>query len=180
MKEYPILFSSEMVQAILEDRKTQTRRVIKPQPPELWGGISEIAAMINHSPYGKPGDRLWVRETWTTHENDKGADCLLYKADVPDPENYGPWRPSIFMPRWASRITLEVVGVRVQQVQDISHTDAIAEGVEDTDKAPYGFAVTSYAIANYRVLWNLINAKRGFGWAVNPWVWAIEFRRLPA
>lgn len=158
MKERPILFGSEMVRAILDGRKTQTRRVMKPQPDTThngepyWhvGGLRvghitnpESARVGNNPlkcPYGKPGDRLWVRETWqqvsrfgdgqlrTITEPDSCAGGLLYAA-TNKKEEPPKWRPSIFMPRWASRITLEVTDVRVEGVQDISEEDAIAEGI---------------------------------------------------
>lgn len=170
-KEKPILFSGAMVRAILEGKKTQTRRVIKPQP--MLDTHTRVTACYK-CPYGAPGDRLWVRETWTTHQNDKGADCLLYRAEVPDPELYAPWRPSIFMPRAASRIMLEVTGVRVERIQEISEADAIAEGVEiipiDTS--------TWTNRQSFSILWDKINAKRGYSWASNPWVFVISFKLI--
>ena len=189
MKCYPILFSAEMVRAILADRKTQTRRVMKPQPGQLAGSdyvdgawYAEDEYGDSHPircPYGEAGDRLWVRETWRAVELDSGLDGVLFRGDNQvansNCKHGDKWRPSIFMPRWASRITLENVGVRLERVQDISHEDATAEGVEDVDHAPYGFPIHSYAVANFRVLWDQINAKRGFPWASNPWVWVVKF-----
>lgn len=154
----PILFSGEMVRAILDGRKTQTRRVVVPQPSHVEGntlyldgdGFYGRAARdrIIHCPYGAPGDRLWVRETWTefyassrgaTHETGvrykaDGGERILsvptarYGASLTDDDRLA-WRPSIHMPRWASRITLEITDVRVQRVQEISEEDAIAEGM---------------------------------------------------
>ena len=199
MKERPILFSGEMVQAILDGRKTQTRRVIKPQPKLYsamhrfntfiqWKDIDakEIFAVIfiaSHCPYGQPGgDRLWVRETWAelcATDELSGEVDLAYKATGwPDGE-FGPdrngkgWRPAIFMPRWASRITLEVTGVRVERLQDISYEDAEAEG------APIeGGSIVQNRRIGFEHLWDSINAKRGYGWDANPWVWVIKFRRV--
>jgi hypothetical protein len=185
MKERPILFSGPMVRAILAGDKTQTRRVIKPQPVRLadnpswpthaWGDaegggywvawhqndMTATEAIGEYCPYGKPGDFLWVRET---HLVTAGG-AVLYKADHPDLIS-GYCRPSIHMLRQHSRITLEVTSVRVQRLQDISHEDGKAEGFDSLD----GFAL----------LWDRINAKRGYGWQANPYVWAVEFRAVKA
>jgi hypothetical protein len=137
-------------------------------------------------PYGDVGDRLWVRETWA--EVNGGA---FYKADEPWPEAYGPepkWKPSIHMPRWASRIILEVTDVRVQRVQDTTEEDAKAEGVESLGPsigAEHGFVDDSgrthgthpYTLA-FACLWDEINADRGFPWRDNPWVWCLTFKRV--
>jgi hypothetical protein len=175
--EHPILFTAAMVQAILEGRKTQTRRVIAGQldNPTFWqhGGYRlafDIAAgkwgfyyredteralgsPLLRCPYGVPGDRLWVRETWRRTTSTNGLDSIAYRSDDScfavlcsdsgegdpvkvdlrkpmEPFISGTWRPSIFMPRWASRITLEITEVRAQRVQEISESDAIAEGIE--------------------------------------------------
>jgi hypothetical protein len=196
VKERPILFSSPMVRAILERRKRQTRRVVKgfeikgPNPPdtydfykgEEWVGAVGLDGRGNATqlcPYGKPGDRLWVRETCWTKE---GFDYALYVAD--GHEYVAEWkkRPSIFMPRWASRITLEVTGVRVERLAELSDKDAIADGglVQHHNNGTWdggGPAMgTSPRIAFMR-LWDSIN---GFGsFEQSPWVWVIEFRRLP-
>lgn len=195
MKEKPILFSAEMVKAILEDKKTQTRRVIKPQPIQDPDGSwrSEIHPRSGYGneqtlrhyldiycPYGKKGDRLWVRETWAhDDENCKDPTCgnrdhIWWKASenkiVADSfAGDAHWRPSIFMPRWASRIDLKIVKVRVERVQEITHQDALAEGMI------YEYPVTP--ITKYVALWDELNAQRGYGWAANPWVWVIEFKR---
>lgn len=200
MKERPILFSGAMVRAILDGRKTQTRRVCKVayhagewahaahpardgMPVFWWDGqkgeaISGRAEFTQKAyetgaacPYGQPGDRLWVRETWNcidTGRLTQRQDWVRYRAT--DGEEMH-WRPSIFMPRWASRITLEIVGVRVERVQDISEADALAEGVERVPTwAAYSMRDKFWA------LWDSINGPRGYGWNANPWVWVVEFK----
>ncbi|MEE9159882.1 MAG: hypothetical protein V3U60_16045 [Gammaproteobacteria bacterium] len=209
-KERPILFSGEMVRVILAGDKTQTRRVVKPQPTcfipgayfdaynggPQWNWWTQNNRLCNGDtimkcPYGVPGERLWVRETWAVHEGaDKFAPRMLhpgwasgdvwFRADDRAPlvsiRDRGKWRPSRYMPRWASRITLEVTGVRVERVQDISEADAKSEGCAQrrVDRSPGGLT----AIEEFAALWESINAKRGFCWDVNPWVWVVEFRRL--
>lgn len=160
IKERPIIFSGEMVRVILDGRKTQTRRVMKPQPPE-WctekfgytmftpeGHISgrgwyegQRAEKFFKCPYGKVGDRLWVREAWHGVHEDNQFQIYNYRADCPDSENYK-WKPSIHMPRWASRILLEVTGVRAERVQDISESDAKAEGFDHELHNPYPTCAT--------------------------------------
>jgi hypothetical protein len=187
-RERPILFSTQMVRAILGGRKTQSRRVVT----------------TLKCPYGLPGDRLWVRETWqawrqTSYEYDEwevetDADRMRdskmeYRATS---DSAGPWRPSIFMPRWASRITLEITQVLLQRLQDISEDDARAEGVTpytppDGNVSPdqrvpgMGFDGCRLGDQPHRLpfsdLWDSINGKRA-PWSRNPWVWAITFRRL--
>ena len=195
MKERPILFSAPMVRAILDGTKTQTRRVLK-----LRGGqeiehsslfsARDPFAMVT-SPYGTRGDRLWVRETFAPRYFDDGKPG--YRADwdgraadcVPEPR----WKPSIFMRRHESRITLEVTGVRVQRLQAISAEDSLAEGVprasecgcevcrRSTQMCP---ADASEQVMAYAGLWDSINGKRArCAWQDNPWVWAVTFRRLP-
>ena len=213
MKYRPILFSAPMVRAILEGRKTQTRRVVT-IPRELHCGEplahkdvevrffeeghsgpgsymflndcpQEGVAFLN-CPYGAPGDRLWVRETWTKDiQGCAVQNGISYRADHLCMTGDGPatikWRPSIFMPRWASRITLEVVSVRVERLQDISAQDAVAEGVEKETvyKAFRLYKEHIDPIKAYSVLWDAINGARpGFAWADNPWVWAIKFKRV--
>ncbi len=178
MKERPILFSGEIVRAILESRKTQTRRVVKPQP-KLAPGFYDMVAGLPPCPYGQPGDRLWVREAMMQDPEDG----VTYAADgqlVMAPPTYC-YRdettksvPSIHMPRWASRITLEIVSVRAQLLQDISKQDCMAEGMNDLEDVHAGWH------QSYAQLWDSINAKRGFGWDKNPWVWVIEFKRVAA
>jgi hypothetical protein len=202
-----------MVKAILDGRKTMTRRVIKNAPgimlyPQVQDCGVPIPALIeayktarvNTCPFGVPGDRLWVRETffiadWT---NAAGKDevKVLYKADDPgtltfDPNRGDNWRPSIHMPHWASRITLEITAVRVERVQDISAEDVQAEGIDVVSKLPVFLCspkkpthekledlANTIARDLFRPIWDSINAKRGFGWGANPWVWAISFRRI--
>lgn len=199
MKERPILFSAPMVRAILAGTKTQTRRVVKPQPRRVDGGVpfgdgpawahAEPGSAMIRCPYGQRGDRLWVRETWAPEQYDADATTIAqieasvrmpaYAADFSGQPAYK-WRPSIHMPRWASRITLEVTGVRVERLQDISEADAIAEGIV---RAPYGWwsgregSSSPTAIGAYALLWEQINGPGS--WDANPWVWVVEFRRLP-
>src|SRR5574343_657565 len=215
MNERPILFSGPMVRAILDGRKTMTRRVIKTDgygaeavikndnAPLHVRIVDDLGASVPFScPYGQPGDRLWVRETWAalekSHMNVVGLK-RLYKADaVPDDsgervgwwvdtdrkgnEEFVPgkilWKPSIFMPRWASRLTLEITAIRVERLQDISEEDAKAEGAERLGN--YGDEWTAIPEGTfrigYRALWDSLNAKRGYGWDMNPWVWVITFR----
>ena len=172
MKERPILFSAPMVRAILDCTKTQTRRMIKNKPDT--GRPAQCR-------YGKPGDLLWVRESWSKRTDG----TIVYAADEIAEKVY--WKPAMFMNRWASRITLEVTGVRVERLLDISESDAIAEGVhpdpcERQDDDGDGFfrigAVRgdSFPIARYAVLWESINGTGS--WESNPWVWVIEFTKV--
>jgi hypothetical protein len=173
MKERPILFGGPMVRAILDGSKTQTRRVAKEfdEMPNL-DGILQRFPRQNGCPYGTPGDRLWVRETWA-HERD-GTGCpddtgVLYRATDPGWDDEGTglrWRPSIFMPRIASRILLEITDVRVQRLQEISEEDARAEGCEP-------FACPR---DRFQGLWDTIHGSGA--WHANPWAWAITFRRI--
>lgn len=189
-KERPILFSGTMVQALLDGRKTQTRRVVRPQPAHgvllcpwvdtLWaeqdaqGGCRCHFAPVRNL-YGQPGDRLWVRETWHLWGPPEHQ-ILEYRADCADAENYT-WRPSIFMPRRFSRITLEITDVRVERVRDISEADARAEGVTNADEGSNPID-GSHTIANFANLWEKINTKRDYGWQANPWVWVIGFKQV--
>jgi hypothetical protein len=182
MKARPILMSGPMVQAILAGRKTQTRRVLKPQPGQgLLGPRSEdgrwmiggaISQVLGRCPYGQPGDLLWVRETHYVAEGMR----VIYRAD--DPDASVRWTPSIYTPRWASRLTLHITDASVERVQDISEEEAEAEGaplwIQDaipgvTHAKPKGYR------PGFAELWDSINAKRGYSWAMNPWVWVIEF-----
>lgn len=217
-KERPIRFNGDMVCAILKERKTQTRRVVKPQlangwrldkPPRLGFITSShpkkgrFGVFIHRHadfterdlvpcPYGQPGDQLWVRET--TQENCVGSVSLSrYSADgapvlytgCEDPEFNGSvahWdysravRPSIHMPRWASRIQLEITDVRVERLQEISEADALAEGI-----TPYKCGFTnglmgpfSHPVLAFSDLWKSISGTGS--WDQNPWVWVVEFR----
>lgn len=209
-KGRPILFSGEMVRAILSGRKTQTRRAVKPQPDDgPWPNsashidwhdlLADIGYFVacGHCPYGKVGDLLWVRETWgfsaklpasTKDEMSWLAypDLRGYRADGHD-GGYC-WRPSIHMPRWASRITLKVTDIRVERLQEVSEQDAVAEGLASwpSEKQPgvvhYGITVPDVWETDprltYKRLWDTINGKRGYSWASNPWVWVVKFERV--
>jgi hypothetical protein len=222
MREHPILFSAPMVRAILEGRKSVTRRVLKTQPmPPLPPGplyiidepgsrtfdihlrprfsrgqfIGSDRMFTATAPYA-PGDRLWVREAWRTearHDHLPPRDVpptaiVSYEADYdrePNDGCRGRYRPPMFMLRWASRITLEVTGVKVERLQDISEEEAKAEGPEWADGPYFPNGVPSHVVhhgwrARFAHLWDSINAKRpGCSWDDNPWVAAISFRRLP-
>lgn len=234
MKERPILFSGPMVRAILEDRKTKTRRLpgleeINSYPGSLVGisarpdilgrefgyqglcpndyyiaekykrdyrdnpgiyhwfigsqGKNTLDVIPVKCPYGGVGDRLWVRETWATpgnYDHIKPSELtkslwfeIIYRANERYPLYYH-WRPSIFMPRWASRILLEVISVRVERLQDITDDDAKAEGMTAWHDTANG---TVYR-PEFELLWQSINGKTsGHSWNDNPWVWVIEFRK---
>lgn len=252
MKSRPIIFDGESVRAILAGRKTQTRRVVKPQPTgeprpliEWSRGIAaachdyspDPAKLAAHAerlrgrvlpfttesgslgsrpcPYGAPGDELWVREAWAVEDASKlklpeycgggNPDWIYYR----DPVHIGTgltWRSPIFMPRWASRLTLRVTDVRVERVQDVSEADAIAEGatrresgwscdwsrvgelsryatasaVKSRDLAPLSGRDVALGTARHAFgnRWDAINAKRGFSWHSNPWVWVVSFVKL--
>lgn len=238
VKERPILFSGAMVRAILAGKKTQTRRVINPQPTVHDFGRGVEPALVGRSlcsgylavgvdrfnqgehgpvrcPYGHLGDRLWVRETFqientaeygvwnadppegptlTVHAGEPEEHVLIprYRATAPDtllevvehdgddPREGMRWRPSIFMPRWASRITLEVTAVRVERLQEITAGDAYAEGMRGhpttCDKGAYLYS--DGRLPAFRSGWDAINEARGFGWDVNPWVWVVSFKRV--
>lgn len=220
-----MLFSAPMVRANLSDQKTQTRRIMKPQPVwndarqhwerdsrqgmAVWSGSRPQAAALlglrEECPYGVPGDRLWVKETWQawqcvsterdewepiTREVRGGSrwaewietngepDAIEHRATS---ESVGPWTPSIHMPRWASRLTLEITAVRVERLHEITQADARAEGVVDTTgawEAATGEPLTDTDQAGprgaYRALWESINGAGS--WEANPWVWVISFR----
>lgn len=234
MKEKPMLYAGPMVRALLEDRKTQTRRMIKPQPflsdrnpprftdtekgdifiaPDLFpssgmssaGGPSDSVVFCiamsrgsfrclgkqdfceQYAPH-PVGSRIWAKETFKTvpvgNHVVYRADNPLNHADEVD-RAFGPWKPSIFMPRWASRITLEVTAVRVERLNDISEADALAEGITwpDVDGKPYrppidltGMSDLRLAAKCYAELWESINGRGS--WAKNPMVWVYEFKRV--
>ena len=180
MAEHPILFTGEMVRAILDGCKTQTRRIAK--LPENWhrgygafetnpNGSEEFiihgdcGTETTYCPHGKVGDTLWVKETWQKI----GDYPVCYRAGQSGcgacPNHT--WRPNIHMFRKYARIFLEITNIRVERVQDISESDAEAEGT-NCDR--------TYR-EDFRHLWDSINAKRGYGWAKNPWVWVIEFKK---
>jgi len=234
VKERPILFSGPMVKAILEGRKTQTRRVVKPQPiPDRhfpdgrleWnpGKLHYTECNVNwrplsrafddyiqngHCPFGAPGDRLWVRETYALTQFNKP----VYRSDFRDKDGYFwysvsidphgvSWKPSIHMPRWASRITLEIESLRVERLREISEEDAVAEGV--VDSMPCGCLDNGTSECSgrcrFKYLWQSINGPRlpanprsrryarvkrylekhpDMSWNANPWVWVITFQRV--
>lgn len=222
MKEHPILFKGDMIKAILEDRKTMTRRPLKPQPQPCGNGV--LRPLITDCPYGYLGDRLWVRETWRVGAWDEEENCIAvdYKADnsqrrkwlkVEDEEMFqrlweqssgeaekavgegkikilnrdieegqyswepgeSPcrWRSSRFMPRWASRIILEITNIKVERVQEITEEDARKEGY------PEGLTETGMKMMNGRS-WFFEQWARIYGYHYDPkiWVWVIEFKRI--
>ncbi|WP_321914789.1 hypothetical protein [Paraburkholderia sp. J11-2] len=200
MRERPILFSGVMVRAILDGRKTQTRRIVKQShissteirrdgEGELW------MRDTYHCPHGQPGDRLWVRETWQHSNHPFGpyepACDVFYRADYLD-DPLGPdlekspdgirrqWRPSIHMPRAASRITLEVSAVRGERLHHVNEIDARAEGcppswLDAGDNKTVHCGEPTYRNGFAR-LWRDIHG--GSSWQANPWVWVISFRRI--
>lgn len=234
MKERPILFSAPMVRAILSGQKTQTRRVVKPIGNDEgfvildfgnggWPYRSDDGDSTTHTvkrggklyldetphvcPYGQPGDRLWVRETWRytassleesraiTEDISSGIavdwratyidNCMMQlgfsREEAEMADDFKTWRPSIHMPRWASRILLEVVSVRVERLADISKDDAMAEGIVLQPDGGFGLAdSTHYNFSDptdsYCSLWESINGAGS--WMENPWVWVVEFKRL--
>lgn len=200
MKQRPIIMSVESVQAILDGRKTQTRRVVKNNPKnifkfnctkliekglEFFGFCGEDKRVISKHikcPYGKKGDRLWVKESFHKYEED--GEHIVYK-NPKEPtrvfkrfESYevGKWNSPLFMPRSLSRLTLEITNIRVERLQDITEDDAIAEGIKPLLVPPDGGSQPY--VEGYRYLWDKLNAKRGYSWESNPFVWVIEFRRL--
>lgn len=219
-RERPILFSGAMVLAILAGKKTQTRRIIShdargadqvlwTDKARLWPGredepyVGWVAQVHKLNglylpltcPYGQPGDRLWVRETWYPAFRRDGKKTgvgagVVYRADdgthrlslgwTPNGKGGG-WKPSIHMPRWASRLTLEVVSVRAERLNAISEDDCRAEGCGGWEvQAPYDGGVIDWQTAreDFAETWNRINGEGA--WLRNPWVWAVEFNPLPA
>ena len=180
MRERPILFKGPMVRAILDGTKTQTRRLVKPE--HFNGSVMPTdSAMLNAIKWECECPRLWVRETFC----DQGCGRFLYRASVENPEwKVRRWKPSIFMPRMASRIELEVTAIRASRLQDISEEDAESEGAMTwwnglSQEEQFGMYDGGRGpIAAFRMLWDSINAKRVVGWDTNPWVWAITFRRV--
>jgi hypothetical protein len=252
MNERPILLSDAMVRAILDGRKTQTRRVMKPQPepvplsdwnknrdggPGHWWSSNQVRSMVHVEdklqagvkgweglaetlcPYGQPGDRLWVRETFqplfadgvhratVDWKTGRGYAIRYVATDGrekwidDDDNNSARCKPSIHMPRWASRILLEITGVRVERVNDITNDDAIAEGAHRRDGKlwsmdwsdvgkPNGLTNVDGTLAlateefvgydhprgAFAAYWEQINGRNA--WGANPWVWVIEFKRI--
>lgn len=206
MTERPIPLYRHEVCAVLDGRQTQFRRAMKPQPPkgDYWNAEEHMfmregsrLGLFRKCPYGVPGSTLWVRETWAHsfecgHYNHlHGNTKIIYRADngcSPDR-----WRPSIHMPRWASRLTLEVTDVRVERVQDISEKDVMAEGVYDNiaclcsdeeliDGVRFcgncGRRLVDLVDGHFVPFWDSINAKRGYPWESNPYVWVVTFKRI--
>lgn len=219
MKERPIIMSYDSVRAILDGRKSMTRRVVKPRyrddefgfnvcscpaTNEVWvekadeeGGDFEEGTRFVPCPYGQVGDRLWVRESWASlgfHEDNVPIHVLkdnngiehdvVYSAECPDFEwldengsceynkngtQASHWKSPMFMPRWASRITLEITAIRVERLQDITEDDAIKEGFHN-----YGTEVDT--LDAFCEAWQSLNAKRGYPWESNPWVWVVSFK----
>ncbi|MFC7514584.1 hypothetical protein ACFQUU_06170 [Herbaspirillum sp. GCM10030257] len=210
MKERPILFSAPMVRTILDGSKTQTRRIAKPRrkpsllEPSEWSDEYVMDPgnrewLMSDNPYGQPGDRLWVKETWTPLENvrtsDPGLDPiqrgLYYRADYPGdtlvhddrPVEPVKWKSSLFMRRNQSRILLDVTGVRIEQLNDCSEADAITEGIRRELDSWLDYSNPSCQMGinpvdSYRTLWEAINGAGS--WAANPWIWVVEFRRVDA
>lgn len=225
MKERGMIFNGEMVRALLDGRKTQTRRVMKVQPEpsksrpgDFWFSSKKLESMVHVSdlapgnspivdchlffqehccPFGAVGDRIWVREAFRVHSRATDVATLVYKASernswteqthrVPvavcnKPATPEKWTPSLHMPRWASRITLEITDVRVERLNSISESDAIAEGLERYNDdgiiyyGPFGRGDCRPEVA-YRDLWLSIYGAES--WQANPWVWVIKFKRV--
>lgn len=202
MKETGLMFKAPLVRAIFSGQKTQTRRIVKPQPAPHQGMVNAAYCGKRHlwlrdgrceesdpayewrCPMGQPGDRLWVRETWRGVVNIAPPGHYEYAVAryVPDREQcrrleYAatqerdgePWRPSMHMPRWASRITLEIIRVRVERLQQITDADSLAEGVDRTNTS-----IPGYARERFKTIWE----STGGDWAANPWVWVIDFKRI--
>lgn len=186
MKERGMIFNDEMVRAILGGNKTQTRRIVE---EKFYGRAVAAELLAKHCPYGQPGDRIWVRETYRVHGKATDVATLVYRAsvrnswteqthlvpvDVCNKPVSEKWTPSIHMPRWASRILLEITDVRVERLHDMSEADAKAEGA-----TPATYKITPPE-AVYRVgfgdIWRSIYGQDN--WLSNPWVWVIEFKRI--
>lgn len=220
MKERGMIFNSEMVRAILEGRKTQTRRIMKVQPGTPEFGLRRIieSSKANENgmyfwsqddacgikarskpflfPYGEVGDRIWVRETFRVHSRATDVATLVYRASVRNswteqthrvpvavcnkPATPEKWTPSIHMPRWASRLLLEITNVRVERLNNISYDDAISEGIKQEwtciDPGLGLYAHENDVQGDYETLWKSIYGEES--WDANPWVWVIEFKRV--
>jgi hypothetical protein len=201
MKERPMMFTGATVQAILDGRKTQTRRIVSPQPIRQhhlgrlanwpFPGEYGLVEMTNYAtvvrniecPHGIPKDRLWIKETWAETYKTKNTTAYVYRADNPQVK-IERWKSAMFMPRRASRINLEITDVHVERLQDISDADAKAEGIYlQSSHGLYNADHTKMwggrtPVEGYRALWDSLNSKRGFGWDKNPWVWKITFKRV--
>ena len=226
MKDHPIIFSTNMIKAILDGRKTQTRRIVKapklhpdygyPHWDDAWidgdeneqylhipfsGDAMERTTHRAYCPYGQVGDKLWARETWRL-SGGPDSNRVIYKADGEtvltyigakglstskelEPqfgwqmiEKYGThYHPSIHMPKWAARIWLEITNIRVERVQDIDAVEAETEGIRRPKRLCPDMH-DEYILFRFQRLWDSLNAKRGYGWDNNPWVWVIEFKKV--
>ncbi|VGG02344.1 morphogenetic protein [Klebsiella pneumoniae] len=220
MKERGMIFNGEMTRAILDGRKTQTRRIMKVQPSEdftpmnmaletdykarwytpgvvdkdgyLQPASKKVFGVSNENegyscPFGAVGDRIWVRETWARYNIDQNSHDIAYRATTPaDWPEEGRWRPSIHMPRWASRILLEITNVRVERLNAISEEDAEVEGIDmealyDSQDcydciADHNMTGRPTVTGAFKYLWESIYGEEG--WKSNPWVWVIEFKRI--
>ena len=186
VRERPILFSGPMVRAILDGSKTQTRRVVQQKAVTqagIRGVMSGTGPAFGPCPYGQPGDRLWVRESFCDHgydamcPDDPAADLQMRKDHIEYRECHEGkgWTSPLFMPRWASRLTLEITEVRIHRLQEISYADVMAEGCPTP-----GSTLASPEDHDWYIrLWDSLNAKRGHSWESNPFVWAVSFRRPP-
>ena len=190
MSDKPIIFSTEMVKAILNGEKTQTRRIIKGQ--YLDGAPSSFAAYELEDgkygfsnddsewvcPYGKPQDKLYVRETtlfWRNTSDNSISHVAAYKADGYGLKNGERWTPSIHVPKKYARILLEIESIKIERLQKISEGDAEKEGINFLREIPDADETLSAKIL-FEILWDSINKKRGFGWDLNPWVWVVKFK----
>lgn len=215
MKDRPILFSGAMVRALLDGTKTQTRRVISAKHLQFFdkSAADQVGSWNDRPfPFGRPGDRLWVRETFKpiasgqvkggygkvrygfAYQADGATKWARHETEIVDltgkpptgPMQFQdrPWKPSIHMPKRASRITLEITGVRVQRLQDISAEDCIAEGIEEPMAGHWriygretdGKDVDTSPRTSFRSLWESLNGTGS--WDANPWVWALTFKRI--
>ncbi|EPN9761190.1 morphogenetic protein [Klebsiella oxytoca] len=204
MIERGMIFNAEMVRALLNGRKTQTRRPVKfPVLDKNLGcelAGNELAGELSarnylNSAFGKPGHRIWVRETfngfWLSEEEieeiqkgiSKAADLCDYKADYPDSSRPAEgWTPSIHMPRWASRILLEITDVRVERLNSIHDVDAMREGIQNLTTCSHadfgipGVVNAQHPVRAFQLLWESIYGAES--WKANPWVWVIEFKRI--
>ncbi|EKT7902222.1 hypothetical protein P4R16_003171 [Klebsiella oxytoca] len=207
MIERGMIFNAEMVRALLNGRKMQTRRPLKfPVLDKNLGcelAGNELAGELSagnylNSAFGKPGDRIWVRETFRVHSRATDVATLLYKASVRNswteqthrvpvsvcnkPATPEKWTPSLHMPRWASRITLEITGVRVERLNSIHDVDAMREGIQNLTTCSHadfgipGVVNAQHPVRAFQLLWESIYGAES--WKANPWVWVVEFKRI--